>query len=241
MATVCTRLRVKTLQASSICSVKAIDSGWVSSSDGLLAVDKDGNGKIDSINELFGGNAKGAGFAQLASYDSNGDGKVDASDADFGKLLVWQDVDGDHETDAGELMTLAEAGVTSIATGFVELPFEDAQGNVHLERSSATFADGRVNDVTDVYFNVSREDAADAGVQLSSVADLLAGDSIDFSGLGSLPAAASTGSSLDLAALLASGALDTAAEVEAAVVDAQVDLPAVTLLGYQHDCVTCGN
>ena len=99
-----------------------------------------------------------------------------------------------------------------------------------------------MNDVTDVYFNVAREDAQDAGVQLASVADLLAGDSIDFSGLGALPAtAACAGSSLDLAALLASGALDSAAVVDAVVADAQFDMPALTLLGHQQDYATCGS
>ncbi|HDG1679467.1 TPA: hypothetical protein PFE09_004369, partial [Kluyvera ascorbata] len=32
----------------------AENTGWVSADDGLLVIDKDGNGKIDSGNELFG-------------------------------------------------------------------------------------------------------------------------------------------------------------------------------------------
>jgi serine-aspartate repeat-containing protein C/D/E len=155
----------------------AINSGWLSGDDGFLAVDANGNGKIDSIAELFGGLGKGDGFAKLASFDSNGDGVVNAADADFASLKIWQDVNGNHQTDAGELLSLAEAGVTSLAVGYTEVPFVDAQGNLHLERSSATLADGSSVDMTDVYFNVAAEDAAAAGVDVANLGQLLGDDS----------------------------------------------------------------
>ncbi|MEF8770661.1 SdrD B-like domain-containing protein [Candidatus Accumulibacter contiguus] len=151
----------------------AVASGWISGGDGFLAVDKNGNGKVDSISELFGGTAKGAGFAQLTEYDSNGDGLVNAGDTAFADLRIWRDINGNHQTDDGELMTLAEAGVSQLVTAYTELPFLDRQGNVHLERSSATMSDGQTVDMTDVYFNVSAEDAAAAGVTLTGIAELL--------------------------------------------------------------------
>ena len=154
----------------------AVKSGWISSGDGFLAVDINGNGKIDGISELFGGNAKGAGFANLASYDSNHDGVVNSLDADFGKLMIWQDANGNHSTDAGELRTLAQAGVASLTVAYTELPFIDAQGNMHLERSSATLDSGASVDMTDVYFNVDAADAKAAGVALPTMADLLGDD-----------------------------------------------------------------
>jgi hypothetical protein len=92
----------------------AVASGWVSGGDGLLAVDRNGNGRIDDIHDLFGGTAKGAGYAQLAAYDSNNDGLVDDLDSNFGQLMIWRDANGNHQTDAGELMTLSQAGVTSL-------------------------------------------------------------------------------------------------------------------------------
>jgi len=168
----------------------AVKSGWISGGDGFLAVDKNGNGQIDSINELFGGSAKGAGFANLASYDSNGDGLVNDADAAFGQLMIWRDLNGNHSTDAGELMSLAQAGVASLVTSFTELPQVDAQGNLHLERSSATMSDGLSVAMTDVYFNVSAEDAAAAGVTLPTMSDLLGNDSSLDSLLGAAPAAA---------------------------------------------------
>ena len=150
----------------------------------------------------------------------------------------WQDADGDHATDAGELMSLEEAGIASLDTGFVELPFVDANGNLHLERSTATRVDGSSAYVTDVYFNVAREDADAAGIDLSSVADLLGDDGIDLSGASSI-GAEDAGSTLDLAGLLASGALDAAAEAASQAADDAADLAAIELLGHQQACEAC--
>ena len=154
----------------------AVQSGWISGQDGFLAVDSNGNGRIDGIGELFGGNAKGAGFAKLASFDSNGDGLVDSGDTAFGELRIWVDADGSRQTEAGELRTLAEAGIAELKVAYVEVPFLDAQGNLHLERSSATMADGSSADMTDVYFNVDAADAAAAGIELPTMAELLGVD-----------------------------------------------------------------
>lgn len=159
-----------------------IRSGWLSGGDGFLAVDGNGNGRIDSIAELFGGLGKGDGFAKLAGFDSNGDGLVDARDANFAALKVWQDANGNHQTDAGELLSLNEAGVASLKVAHVDVPFVDANGNLHLERSSATLADGSTVDMTDVYFNVDAADAAAAGVELPSLAELM-GDAGSLDGL----------------------------------------------------------
>jgi hypothetical protein len=152
---------------------KAIQSGWLSSGDGFLAVDTNGNGQIDSINELFGGVSKGSGFAKLADYDSNHDGVVDAKDAAFDTLRIWQDANSNGKTDAGELMTLKDAGVVSLVVSYTELPFLDENDNLHLERSSVTLSNGKTADMTDVYFNVAAADAAAAGIVTPTIADLM--------------------------------------------------------------------
>ncbi len=150
----------------------AIQSGWLSGGDAFLAIDANGNGSIDSVAELFGGSAKGSGFAKLASFDSNGDGNVSALDAQFDLLTLWQDANSNGKTDAGELVSLAQAGLTSLKVAFDELPFLDANGNLHLERSSAVI-DGKTVDMTDVYFNVAAADAAAAGVAAPNMAELI--------------------------------------------------------------------
>jgi protocatechuate 3,4-dioxygenase beta subunit len=154
-------------------SGKAIQTGWLSKADGFLAIDNNGNGQIDDISELFGGVAKGSGFAKLASYDSNGDGVVNASDALFSTLKIWQDANSNGKTDAGELISLAQAGVVSLNVAYTELPFIDANNNLHLERSSVTLSNGKAADMTDVYFNVAAADAAAAGISTATLAELV--------------------------------------------------------------------
>jgi len=152
---------------------KAIQTGWLSKGDGFLAIDSNGNGQIDSISELFGGVSKGSGFAKLGSYDSNGDGVVNASDTLFASLRIWQDANSNGKTDAGELLTLEQAGVVSLAVNHTDLPFIDENNNLHLERSSVTLSNGKTADMTDVYFNVAAADAAAAGITTPTLAELV--------------------------------------------------------------------
>ena len=128
-----------------------VQTGWISGEDALLAVDRNDNGKIDSSSELFGGEI-GEGFAKLASFDSNDDGVVDANDAGFSELQVWQDANEDGLTDEGELQSLESEGVSSLNTDYTDVFGFDAQGNIHGEHSSATLADGSTVDMVDVYF-----------------------------------------------------------------------------------------
>jgi hypothetical protein len=77
-------------------------TGWINPNDGWLALDRNGNGKIDSGRELFGDNTRklSGGLAAhaydaLKSFDTNNDGKVDAVDA-------TGDVDGSGAIDGAE-------------------------------------------------------------------------------------------------------------------------------------------
>lgn len=87
--------------------------GWTTGGDGWLARDLNSNGLIDSGLELFG-NSSQDGFAHLATFDENLDGKIDALDSIFSSLLVWRDANSNAITDAGELKTLAEWNIKSI-------------------------------------------------------------------------------------------------------------------------------
>ncbi len=130
----------------------AIDSGWLSAEDGFLAIDVNGNGRIDDRSELFGGDV-GDGFAKLAGFDSNADGVVNNQDTRFGELRVWQDANSNRQTDDAELRSLAEAGVASLNTGYVMKP-EEQNGNLLLERGTATLSNGKTIEMADAYFRV---------------------------------------------------------------------------------------
>ena len=88
-------------------------TGWVAADDALLAIDRNGNGRIDDIDEVFG-NATVDGFTELAALDSNKDGTINASDR-FGDLLLWRDANGNGRSEAEELQSLTAGGVKSIA------------------------------------------------------------------------------------------------------------------------------
>ncbi|MCY6355659.1 hypothetical protein [Clostridium sp. ZS2-4] len=134
-------------------------SAWVGKDDGLLVRDINGNGIIDSGKELFGNNTllndgtKAAnGFAALAELDDNRDGKIDINDAIYSQLRVWKDANGDGVTNTGELITLMDAGIASINTGYRSTTVVDDQGNDHKQTGTFTKADGTTGAIDDVWF-----------------------------------------------------------------------------------------
>ncbi|MCA3456646.1 MAG: hypothetical protein ING01_05285, partial [Rhodobacter sp.] len=134
-------------------------TGWAGADDGLLVFDRNGNGSIDNGSELFGNHSGSGpgwanGFAALAEFDSNLDGRIDASDAAFASLRVWKDANSNGLTDAGELLTLQQAGVGSLSLSYTTGTAVDAQGNSHLQLGSYTTTHGATRQMTDVWFTV---------------------------------------------------------------------------------------
>jgi hypothetical protein len=144
-----------------------INSGWISAQDGFLAIDTNGNGKIDDRSELFGGEI-GEGYAKLKTFDTNHDGVVDARDARFNDLKIWQDSNGNHQTDAAEMRSLSEAGISSLNVNHTIVP-EQQNGNWLLERGLVTFKDGRTAAVADAYFEIEpKAKGSSASIMLRS-------------------------------------------------------------------------
>lgn len=80
---------------------------WAGADDAFLALDRNGNGRIDDGGEFFG-DQHGArdGIAELAKFDDNGDGAIDESDKVYDALLL---VHGD-----GRERRLADSDITRI-------------------------------------------------------------------------------------------------------------------------------
>ncbi|AIC10540.1 calcium-binding protein [Xylella fastidiosa subsp. sandyi] len=139
-------------------------SGWVKSDDGLLVLDRNGNGRIDNGSELFGadtvlsnGHTAASGFDALRDLDSNGDGLFSAADARFTDVRVWRDLNQDGQSQANELFTLSTLGIASITltptdTQRVNL----GNGNVMDARGSYTRTDGRSGTVGNLQLGVDQ-------------------------------------------------------------------------------------
>ncbi|HWB77835.1 MAG TPA: calcium-binding protein [Nannocystaceae bacterium] len=127
-----------------------------------LALDRDGDGAIESGAELFGnatpmasgGHAKN-GFAALAELDSDRDGKITPKDARFGELVLWSDLDDDRIGTSAELRPLRDTKLVSIDLAFARQPSCDARGNCGYERAAFQFRsdDGKlaVGEIVDLH------------------------------------------------------------------------------------------
>lgn len=96
---------------------------FVGSGSGLLALDRNANGRVDNGSELFGAQS-GDGFADLARLDGDGNGWIDENDTAYQQLLVWMKDAQGHDT----LTPLAEAGVGALYLDRVDTPFSLRDG-----------------------------------------------------------------------------------------------------------------
>lgn len=110
---------------------------FVTGGSGFLALDRNGNGRVDDGSELFGP-ATGNGFSELASFDEDGNGWIDEGDSVYDRLRVWTK-DG---SGSDSLATLLQADVGAIYLQSVGTPFQAGAGEivssgVFLRESSA--------------------------------------------------------------------------------------------------------
>ncbi|MEQ1713657.1 MAG: hypothetical protein ABL908_20000, partial [Hyphomicrobium sp.] len=119
-------------------------------------------GRVDGLAELFGGPDR-SGFAELAALDTNGDGVITVGDAGFDWLRVWRDLDADGVSDARELFTLAQVGITSITAAGTVLDSATPQGVALTARGAFMRTDGTTGNAFDAVFATDGTDTIFGG------------------------------------------------------------------------------
>jgi hypothetical protein len=128
------------------------------SDDAFLALDRNGNGRIDDGSELFGNHSpayadqadptaangfEALRFGQGPSYGSStADGLVDERDAIFHRLLLWRDVNHNGISEPEELQPLAGSGLLAIATDYKTSAKKDRHGNEFRQRAKGVWTHG---------------------------------------------------------------------------------------------------
>ena len=147
-----------------------------------MAYDKNGDGIINGGNELFGDRTlmkdgktlASSGFAALAEYDDNKDGKIDSNDVIYALLRIWQDSDGDGIASAGELKQLVDLGIVSVGLSYSNTGVTDGANNIQVRTGTFTLADGSSRTVGEYLLNRNPVHSVDSSpIEISDSVALL--------------------------------------------------------------------
>ena len=154
------------------------DTSWFGRGEGLLFLDRDGNGTLSNAGEMsFTGDVANArsDLEGLRAWDSNGDGELSRRDARFADFKIWRDRNGDGVVDRREVMTLRQAGVRSLSLTGVANSGTYALGDTAIVNTgSFTRTNGRQGGLIDAVLTaVSSKAETDA---LAAMRDAVASD-----------------------------------------------------------------
>jgi len=141
--------------------------GWTTGKDdAFLALDRNGDGVINSGVELFGnhsplanGVAAENGFEALAEFDRDRNGRIDERDPLFARLELWRDRNGDGLSQSDELSPLAAAGISWIGVEYMSAEEVDQNGNATRQRATYGYrekesGEEKLDIVIDVWFSM---------------------------------------------------------------------------------------
>jgi len=153
-------------------------TAWVGKGDGLLVIDADDSGTVNSAREfVFTQWSRLAGRDMSAVrlvFDTNKDGVLSAADTDFAKFKVWVDADMDGVTDDGELKTLNSLGLSAIPLIHNGAGKKYSDGSRIYGTATATTTTGKTITVADVGLSIGTKNAS-LEVTTDGI-DLLPGD-----------------------------------------------------------------
>ncbi|MDN0015033.1 calcium-binding protein [Acinetobacter sp. VNH17] len=141
-------------------------TSWIAPQDGLLVLDRNGNGKIDGGAELFGtetfladGSLAGNGYIALQELDDNHDGEISEADEIYHQLRVWQDINSNGVSESNELKSLQELNIKSINLNYESHSTVDENNVEHRENSIFTYLDETTGITNTLWFDTDRQDS----------------------------------------------------------------------------------
>ena len=151
------------------------DTSWMGSGEGMLFLDRDGNGTLSNTGEFsFINDVEGAtsDLAGLSAFDSNGDGTLSSADARFADFRLWRDGDGNGVVNQGEILSLAGAGVQSLGLAGTAADGMVALGDVvTINTGSFTRTDGTMAGFIDAAFTYFAGSPPSSNANMASSSD----------------------------------------------------------------------
>ncbi|QSZ39035.1 RTX toxin [Actinobacillus pleuropneumoniae] len=135
-------------------------TGWLAADDGFLVLDRNQDGIINDISELFSnknqlsdGSISAHGFAALADLDTNQDQRIDQNDKLFSKLQIWRDLNQNGFSEANELFSLESLNIKSLHTAYEERNDFLAGNNILAQLGKYEKTDGTFAQMGDLNFS----------------------------------------------------------------------------------------
>ncbi|MDE8035575.1 calcium-binding protein, partial [Actinobacillus equuli subsp. equuli] len=135
-------------------------TGWLAADDGFLVLDRNQDGMINDISELFSnknklsdGSISSHGFVALSDLDVNKDKLIDQNDTLFSKLQVWRDLNRNGFSEPEELFSLEALNIKSLHTAYEERNDVLFGDNILTQLGKYEKTDGSFSQMGDINFS----------------------------------------------------------------------------------------